>query len=377
MNLSSKDTPFRILLIDNDINTLISLEELLQKPKREILKVHSGAEALELLQEEEVGLIITDLIMPNMDGFELLEHLAMNKRTVNIYTIIILRRDAHFNDNIVHGLNNGAVDYLVKPISPKIAEAKVQVFEKLYHQRLKLADQTKKVEELLLNILPQRTAKELQIKGNSRPRKYDMASVMFTDFQGFTKRATNLDPEALVAELDWYFRNFDSIVEKHNIEKIKTIGDAYMCAGGIPIRNRSNPIDMVLAGLEICTFMEEAKRIKEERNEEFWDVRIGIHTGPLVAGVVGKIKWAYDVWGNTVNTANRLESAGQPGYVNVSESTYQQIKDFFVCEHRGTVDAKHLGPLDMYFVLGLKPNYSENGEGKVPNTYFRELMSKI
>lgn len=355
----------------------MELEEILALPNRKLLRAYSATEAFELLETESVDLIVIDMVMPKMGGFELLEKLSKDERHANIYAIIILRQDGHLNEHIVHGLDTGAVDYLIKPLKPRVTKAKVAVFEKLYYKQLKLQEQTNRVEELLLNILPARTAKELRISGHSAPRSYDMATVMFTDFKDFTKRATQLTPEELVNELDWHFRNFDCIIEKYTIEKIKTIGDAYMCAGGLPIRNRSNPIDVVLAGLEICNFINDIKEIKQQRNERFWDIRIGIHSGPLVAGVVGKTKWAYDIWGNTVNTANRLESAATPGFVNISEFTYQKVKRFFICEHRGKVAAKHLGEIDMYNVVGIKANYSENGEGKIANAHFRSIISLL
>lgn len=204
--------------------------------------------------------------------------------------------------------------------------------------------------QLLLNILPNEVAQELKATGKATPKHYDMATVLFTDFKGFTKISEKLTPEQIVHELDYCFLKFDEIIEKYGIEKIKTIGDAYMCAGGIPIANRTNPIDVVKAGLEMQEFMDEFKAEKQAKDEPVWELRIGIHTGQLVAGVVGKNKFAYDIWGDTVNLAARMESSGEVGKVNISETTYELVKAHFQCTHRGKVAAKNKGEIDMYFV---------------------------
>lgn len=208
-------------------------------------------------------------------------------------------------------------------------------------------------DKLLLNILPEETAEELKNKGSATPKHYDMVSVLFTDFKGFTKIAEKLTPQELVAELNQCFLEFDRIIDKHNLEKIKTIGDAYMCAGGVPAANVTNPEDVVLAGLEIKEYMENLKKEREARGEDYWELRIGIHTGSVIAGVVGKNKFAYDIWGDAVNTASRMESSGIPGLVNISGTTYELIKDKFKCSHRGKIQAKNKGEIDMYIVEGV------------------------
>jgi len=205
-------------------------------------------------------------------------------------------------------------------------------------------------DKLLLNILPEETAEELKEKGSATPKHYDQVSVLFTDFKGFTNIAEKLTPKELVAELNNCFLEFDKIIDKHKLEKIKTIGDAYMCAGGIPVENTTNPIDIVKAGLEIKDYMENLKKERETAGEDFWELRIGIHTGPVVAGVVGKNKFAYDIWGDAVNTASRMESSGVPGKVNISGETYEIIKDQFKCTYRGKIKAKNKGEVDMYIV---------------------------
>ncbi len=213
-----------------------------------------------------------------------------------------------------------------------------------------IEDEKERSEKLLLNILPYETAEELKEKGSATPKQYEMVSVLFTDFKGFTTIAEKLTPEQLVAELDQCFLEFDRIIDRHNLEKIKTIGDAYMCAGGIPVANTTNPVDVVRAGIEIKAYMDRMKAEREARGEDYWELRIGIHTGKVIAGVVGKNKFAYDIWGDAVNTASRMESSGEPGKVNISGETYNLVKDQFSCTYRGKIKAKNKGDIDMYFV---------------------------
>jgi adenylate cyclase len=178
-----------------------------------------------------------------------------------------------------------------------------------------------------------------------------------------------MNPETLIDELDRFFYHFDNVAEKYNIEKIKTIGDAYMCAGGIPDKNRTNPVEVVLAALEMQQYMKDLQLQAKANNQEFWDIRIGIHTGSVIAGVVGSKKLSYDIWGDTVNTASRMESSGEAGKVNISGSTYELVRDFFICEYRGKMPVKYKGEIDMYFVTGIRPELSIDLKG-LPNQKF-------
>ncbi|HAS40237.1 MAG TPA: hypothetical protein DCS93_07150 [Microscillaceae bacterium] len=244
-------------------------------------------------------------------------------------------------------------------------------------QQAEIVKEKERSETLLLNILPSQVADELKEKGKASIKQYDKVSVLFTDFKGFTSIAEKISPVELVRELESCFLKFDEIIEKYNIEKIKTIGDAYMAAGGIPTANHTNPLDVVLAGLEMQYFMNDLKTTKAAAGEPYWELRLGINTGKLIAGVIGKKKFAYDVWGDTVNTASRMESSGEVGKVNISGKTYSLIKDFFECEHRGKVSAKGKGEVDMYFVHRIKPELSEDSRGLLPNQQFRDLRNGV
>ncbi|MBK9337534.1 MAG: hypothetical protein IPM98_13570 [Lewinellaceae bacterium] len=215
-----------------------------------------------------------------------------------------------------------------------------------------IEDEQKKSDELLLNILPPAIAQELKTKKKVAARKYDDATVMFVDITGFTQLSEQLGPEQLVAELDYCFTSFDHIIGQYRIEKIKTVGDAYICASGLSDKNAS-PTDMVKAALQIQDFLLHLKAQRMSQGLPCFEARVGIHTGPVVAGVVGEKKFAYDIWGDTVNTAARMEEACVPGRVNVSEDTYWKSKYEFEWQPRGKVAAKNKGLMDMYYVTAV------------------------
>jgi len=214
-----------------------------------------------------------------------------------------------------------------------------------------LVDEKAQSDKLLRNILPDEVADELKVTGKASAKHYEKVSVLFTDFKGFTARSASMTPEEVIEELNKCFSAFDAIVEKYNLEKIKTIGDAYMCAGGLPIPNQSNPIDAVRAGLAMQEYMTAYKNECIAKGEPYFECRLGINTGEVVAGVVGTKKFAYDIWGDTVNSASRAESNGSLGKVNITETTYELVKDVFKCEYRGNIEVKGKGQMKMYFVL--------------------------
>ena len=219
-----------------------------------------------------------------------------------------------------------------------------------FKQRNKISKGKKRSDELLLNILPSEVAEELKENGTTKAKQFDEVTVMFTDFKNFTQISEKLSPSELVAEIHTCFKAFDDIIGKHNIEKIKTIGDSYMCAGGLPIANKTNATDVVWAALEIQQFIQEHLRQRKKEGKEPFEIRIGVHTGSVVAGIVGVKKFAYDIWGDTVNIASRMESSGEAGKVNISGSTYELVKGKFNCRHRGKIHAKNKGEIDMYFI---------------------------
>jgi len=219
-----------------------------------------------------------------------------------------------------------------------------------FTQRNRIKKGKKRSDELLLNILPSEVAEELKAKGSAEAKQIDDVTVLFTDFKGFTQISEKLTPKELVAEINECFSAFDFIMQKHGVEKIKTIGDSYMAAGGLPTPNITHARDVVKAAMDIQQYMKDHKTRKEAAGELFFEIRIGVHTGPVVAGIVGVKKFAYDIWGDTVNTASRMESSGEAARVNISGTTYEMVKDEYICVHRGKIQAKGKGDVDMYFV---------------------------
>jgi class 3 adenylate cyclase len=216
-----------------------------------------------------------------------------------------------------------------------------------------LLEEKEKSDKLLLNILPAQIAEELKVSGKTKPTLYASATIIFSDFKDFTQFSELYTPEELVGELEHCFNSFDEIISRHGLEKIKTIGDAYMCVAGIPKNDDdavSNATHAVLAAMEIADFVKTIKQQKHNEGKAYWDIRIGAHTGDVVAGIVGKKKFVFDIWGDAVNTANRLETCGEEGKINISGATYDLVKEYFSCSYRGKLAVKNKGELDMYFV---------------------------
>ncbi len=398
---------YTILVADDNKIILSLIKHIFDSEEQifSILTAENGHAAYELAVHKNPDLILMDMEMPVMDGVTSLRQLKANDKTRDIPVIMITA-----SKNLQQAFDAGAIDFIHKPIDKielivrvkstlsmykllhgimKQAEELEKKTDKLEEQAAELGrqsaelerqkkfieDEKKKSDTLLLNILPYEVAEQLKNKGTVKPRHYRMVSVFFTDFKGFTKISESLTTDELIQELSICFEKFEEITGAHYLEKIKTIGDAFMCVGGIPMRNRSNPFDAVLAGLQIQSFMNEYNRIKQSLNQPKWELRVGIHTGEVIAGVIGKKKFAYDIWGDTVNTASRMESSSEVGKVNISGTTFEHIKDYFNCTYRGKIAAKNKGDIDMYFVEGLKPEYADDEKGLCPNSKFLAVLS--
>jgi adenylate cyclase len=240
----------------------------------------------------------------------------------------------------------------------------------LYTARQELDSKRVELEKMMTSMMPAGIAREMRERKRVEPRFFSSATVLFTDFYGFTQMTGSMAPGELVDTLDQFFTVFDSIVAKHRIERLKTIGDAYMCVAGIPDQNRTHPVDACLAAIEMREVMLRHGRMRTKVRLAAWEMRIGINTGAVVGGIVGQNKIAYDVWGNTVNLASRIESAGEPGRINVSENTYGFVRHLFDFEERGPVEIKNGGSVPMYFLERIKPELSADASGTTPNEKF-------
>ena len=213
-----------------------------------------------------------------------------------------------------------------------------------------LVEEKEKTDSLLKNILPEKVAEEIKKTGKAKPVLFKNASILFTDFKNFTATAEALSPDELVKLIDRYFTAFDQITQKYHLEKLKTIGDSYMCASGLPEPNQNHAVDITNAAFEMLEFVRNEKLVRQQKGLPFWEIRVGISSGSVVAGVVGQTKYAYDIWGDAVVMAARMEQSGVEGKINISASTYALIRDSFICTYRGKVAAKHKGEVKMYFV---------------------------
>ncbi|HMW07540.1 MAG TPA: adenylate/guanylate cyclase domain-containing protein [Leptospiraceae bacterium] len=236
-----------------------------------------------------------------------------------------------------------------------------------------LKESFKKTDDILDSILPHNIVDELKLKGKVEPKLIPSASILFCDLVGFTNISTNLPPEKLLSELDGCYSHFDKIVKMKGLEKIKTIGDSYMAAGGISSNGRLHAIDAILSALKIQEFLRKYEKSQERKGLPSWKVRIGIHTGQVVCGILGEQRFNFDIWGDTVNTAQRMEAYGEAEKINVSKEVYEDTKEFFNFESRGKIQVKGKGDMEMYFVTGIKENLSISQKGKTPNSRFLQL----
>lgn len=351
----SMQKPF-VLIVDDMPQNLQLLGNLLRENGYKVAAAKNGRIALAAIQKRRPDCILLDIMMPEMDGFETCRRLKAMPGTQEI-PVIFITAQTGIGDKL-KAFALGGVDYITKPFQAEEVLARVtthlrlqELQRRLQRQNALLEAEKQKSDALLLNILPPPIADELKRTNAVEPRYFDSVSVLFTDFVGFTHLAERLTPEQLIEQLDHYFTVFDSVVERYGLEKLKTIGDSYMCAGGIPTPSATHAVDIVRAALDMQAFFA-AEHAGGAENEELYGcrMRLGIHTGPLMAGVVGRKKFVYDVWGDTVNLASRLESSGVPGKVNISKATYDLVNAHFECEYRGKIAAKHKGDVDMYLV---------------------------
>ncbi len=341
----------KALIIDDNLFMQTLLKDVIQEstPYVEVLgTADCGKKGIEMIKKYQPDLIFLDVEMPDMTGFEMLEKLG----EINVGTIFTTSHDQY----AIKALKLEALDYLLKPVESSELVTAVEKF-KLRQNNLKRNEVVKKsldnLEALILNILPKEIATEIKKNGLAKTtKKFDSATVLFADIVDFSKHAKMMSSEDLVGELDRCYSAFDLIMEEFGIEKIKTIGDAYMAAGGVPVPDTRGPINTLKAAFAMQDYLRQYNIKRNAQNKKALEIRIGIHTGPVVAGVVGIKKFAYDIWGDTVNIAARMESAGEAGKINISHKTYKLLKasNEFSFTSRGKIEINGQGPLEMYFV---------------------------
>ena len=351
-----------VVLVVDDSRTLrrLLIRALNEIGVRNITEAADGREALNLVRAKEFDLVLLDMEMPELDGLQVLYAIKSDPLTRAVPVIVV--SGAEQFDNAVKCIEIGAEDYLPKPFNPVLLRARVM--SSLEKKRLRDLDRVRlkelqcekellqfekeKSERLLLNILPRPIADRLKSGERTIADNYSAVTVMFADLVGFTQFSSRTNAGELVTMLNQIFTAFDRLVERRGLEKIKTIGDSYMVVGGLPIARNDHAIAVAEMALEL---LEAIAIINREVGSER-AIRIGINSGPVVAGVIGRKKFSYDLWGSTVNLAARLESGGMPGQIHVSQSSYEALKDHFEFTERGVIHAKGVGDITTYFLTG-------------------------
>lgn len=373
-----------LLVVDDNEGNRELLARRLGRAGYSAVKIaRNGREALELLGEHPFDLVLLDVMMPDIDGIGVLSAMKNDERLRDIPVVMISAVDDA--SSVAQCIELGADDYLPKPFDQTILQARIRgsIERKLLRdaerhrtedleRALSEINKARQVsEDLLRNILPGAVAEELLEKNAVDPMYFEDVTIVFTDFVGFTVSTETLSAEELVHLLNAYFTGMDRITERYGLEKLKTIGDSYMFVAGLPERNPAHPVDAVLAAFEILEFVSEMRRSGKGAD---WSIRIGVHTGPAIAGVVGVKKFAFDIWGDSVNIASRIESGGASDRVSLSERTYSRVKDFFVCEHGSKVRTKDGYHLDIYNAVAIQPKLLVEA-GNVPPAFARRYST--
>jgi len=394
---------YEVLVVEDDIILSKAVVKALTNIGYSCKCFFSGHEFLNFSTEAQglrKPLLLLDYLLPDMDAFQLLTEL----KSKNIAWPFVVMTGHGDEKTAVEIMKLGAIDYIIKEeqfvnlvgktiyqaiqkieITSKLELSRQELFstaeklrdlnKQLFNQKLELEREKAKTDKLLYAILPGKIAKELLENGFTQPQQYKLVSILFADVIGFSNLARSEPPIELVNKLNNYFCIFDEIVEQFGLEKIKTIGDCHMCAGGIPEKDLDNPVNAVLAGLKIQQTVQRLKGSFNSSLSEF-SFRLGIHTGEVVAGVVGKNKFLYDIWGDAVNIAYLIVEAGEESRVNISEQTYSLVKDYFSFTERGNILTKRNIPIKMYFVDKLLPKFAADKSGILPNEELFNMLEK-
>lgn len=352
-----------ILVIDNDSVNIEGLRAILVGGGNNLIFCEDEDSAWPIIEKRKIGIILLNIQNESTYGLEFLQRLKLNSHSKYAYKIV-LSGNTSSGAKLVKGFKEGAVDYITSPFDPNLVKAKIEVFKTLYFKDLR-------INQLLENIFPTTVLQDLDTNGKFSPKRVDEGIVLFTDFVAFTKFSKRYKPLQLLQELESYFDKFDEIMDRYQLEKIKTIGDAYMALAGVTESNKNPAVRATMAALEIRNYILDRKKLAENTKSSSWDIRIGLHSGPLVTGVVGTKKISYDVWGDTVNIAARAEQSSVENNITITDNIAKSILPYFNITHRGKISVKHGGEVDMYFVNTLKNELSMFNEGRFPNRQLR------
>ncbi len=355
-----------ILIIDSDPVLREGLTAMLLGNGNNVIQAKSVAEAYPQLKTKDFGILIVNIDSCGDEGMQLLQDMKEDSLYLSTYKIIVSRNEQAVS-NLVRGLKNGAVTYLIAPFNPNIVKAKIDVYKRLFFKDQRIA-------QLLSNIFPAQVIEDFNTTGKVSPKRIDNGVVLFTDFVDFSAYAKDLDPIHLLKRLERHFTKFDEISQRYSIEKVKTIGDSYMALSGVNEQKAHPAIRACMAALEMQHYIEKASAINEGLGAKGWQVRIGIHMGPLVAGIIGKTKFSYDVWGDTVNIAARAEQVSENGVITVTETIARAISDYFELTPLGDVDIlKRGGKVPMYRLDCLQEKYAMDKSKKKANAQLRTI----
>jgi adenylate cyclase len=352
-----------ILIIDGNEKNRKGLKEILTGGGNNLLSCESITEALTTLKQKEIGILLINIDDPDFGGIELLQTMK-EISSKNIYKIVITG-DSASGAKMVKGLNEGAVDYITTPFNPNLIKAKIEVFKSLYYK-----DQ--RINQLLSNIFPATVLEDLSQNGKFSPKRVENGVILFTDFVDFSIKAKDMKPIRLLKKLEYYFTRFDEIIERYKLEKIKTIGDSYMALAGVTENYPEAAVRACLAALEIRDLMRNERSIARALNRDYWEIRVGLHKGPVVAGIVGSNKMSFDVWGDSVNIAARAEQGSKPGFITITDSIEEEVKNYFETESRGEVSIhKRGGSIPMSYLIKLKSEFTMHGDDDVASGELR------
>lgn len=354
-----------ILIINDNPTDCNALREILGGGGNILLFSESIQEAYSILAKKKVGIVLINVDsehFTSMEDFKML----LDKNKNNAHYALIITENARTGSKLLRGFSSGACDFITKPFNPLLIQAKIDVYKTLFYKDQRIA-------QLLANILPGNVLDDLNQYGKFSPKRVENGVVLFTDFVDFSMKAKSIKPIKLVRRLEHYFKAFDEIVDRYALEKIKTIGDAYMAIAGVNESNGSPVARAALAAMEMRNFIRNEKDVAKAMKKDYWEMRIGLHVGPLVAGIIGSKRYSFDVWGDTVNIAARAQQFSAVDQITVTKAIIDEIEEYFEFRHLGHVAIKKRGgTMDIYELMRLKSEFSLYGNGKFPNVHLRE-----